>query len=450
MKIISARYVLPISSELIENGAVAVEKDKITAVGTEKAIVGRFPDAKHENYGEAAIMPGFVNSHSHLEITAMRGFLDREEHDFYSWLIKLTKTRAEILTDADIENAAIFGALEGARGGVTCFADIGRFGIAGFQALKTNGLRGVLFQETEFSPDDKTANEDYEKLIEKFLQLKETETNLVTVGLSPHAPYTVSRKLFEKITDYAIENKIKITIHAAESSEEQNLMHDGAGFFASVYRKYGYEWRNPNCSSIEYLENIGVLRVKPLLAHCVKVSESDIELIAESDSRIAHCPKSNAKFGHGAAPLEKFLDNKIRVGFGSDSVASNNICDILEEARFGVLSARNSPDRKRFIEPFEAIETATLGGAKAIGLETEIGTLEAGKQADLIVVSLENVAQQPIHDVYSALLFASNARDIRLTMVAGEEIYRENESKKIDETEIKAKMKAIGDKMRDT
>ena len=449
MKIISAEYVLPISSAPIENGAVAVEKDKITAVGTQKKLAEQFPEAKCENFGKAAILPGFVNAHSHLEITAMRGFLDREEHDFYTWLIKLTKTRGEKLTDKDIEIAAIFGALEGARAGVTCFGDIGRFGKAGFQALKVNGLRGVTFQETEFSPDNKTADEDFEKLKEKYTRLKEDETKLVKAGLSPHAPYTVSRKLFEKITDYAVCENIKITIHAAESIEEQELMANGAGFFASVYHKYGYEWHNPNCTSIEFLEKIGVLLAKPLLAHCVKVSENDIKLIAESDSRIVHCPKSNAKFGHGTAPLEKFMDNKIRVGFGSDSVASNNICDILEEARFGVLAARNMPDRKRFIEPEEAITAATLGGALALGLEMEIGTLNVGKQADLIVVSLENVAQQPIHDVYSALLFASNARDVRLTMVAGEEIYHDGESKKIDETEIKAKIKEISDKMRE-
>jgi 5-methylthioadenosine/S-adenosylhomocysteine deaminase len=448
MRVISAEYVLPISSAPIENGAVAFEKDKIAAVGTRNEIVRQFPKAKCENFDEAAILPGFINAHSHLEITAMRGFLDSEEHDFYSWLIKLTKTRGEILTDADVETAAIFGALEGARAGATCFGDIGRFGAAGLNALKVNGLRGVTFQETEFSPDNKTADEDFEKLKEKYTRLKETETKLVKAGLSPHAPYTVSPNLFEKITDYALRENIKITIHAAESIEEQDLMTNGTGFFASVYRQYGFEWRNPNCTSIEFLEKIGVLRAKPLLAHCVKVSENDIKLIAESDSRVAHCPKSNAKFGHGTAPLEKFMNNKIRVGFGSDSVASNNVCDILEEARFGVLAARNMPDRMRFIEPEEAIAAATLGGARSLGLETEIGTLEAGKQADLIVVSLESVAQQPVHNVYSALLFASNARDVRLTMVAGEEIYRDGESKKIDETEIKAKIKGIGDKMR--
>jgi 5-methylthioadenosine/S-adenosylhomocysteine deaminase len=448
MKILSADFVLPISSEPIEKGAVVVENDKILAVGAQKELAEKFPEAKHENFGEAAILPGFINTHSHLEITSMRGFLDREEHDFAAWLLKLTKTRAEKLTDEDIEIAAIFGALEGARAGVTCFGDIGRMGRAGFEALKKNGLRGVLFQETEFSPDNKTAHDDFLKLKEKFSQLKEQETGRVKVGISPHSPYTVSRDLFEKIADFAIRENVKITIHAAESAEELELMLNGTGFFASIYQKYNFEWHHPKCTSIEFLDKTGVLQAKPLLAHCVKVSERDIELIAQTDSRIAHCPKSNAKFGHGFAPLEKFLDAKIKTGFGSDSVASNNLCDILEEARFGILAARNLDGRKRFIEPEEAIRAATFGAAKALGLDAETGTLEAGKQADLVAVSLENVSQQPVHDVYSALLFASSARDVKMTMVAGEEIYAGGESKKVCEKEIKAKIKEIAAKMR--
>lgn len=448
MKILSAEYILPISAEPIENGAVVIEKDKIIAVGKLNEITERFPEIRHESFGEAVILPGFVNAHSHLEITAMRGFLDRQEHDFSAWLLKLTKTRAEILTDADVKTAAIFGALEGARAGITCFGDIGRFGVAGFEALKINGLRGVLFQETDFSPDNKTADTDFEKLKEKFLQLKETETNLVKAGISPHSPYTVSRKLLEKIAEYAIAKNIKISTHAAESREEMELLQKGEGFFIGVYEKFGVEWEVPFCSPIEFLDKIGVLQAKPLLAHCINVSENDIKILQRNDSRIAHCPKSNAKFGHGIAPLEKFLDAKIKTGFGSDSVASNNTCDILEEARFGILSARNLLSKKRFIEPQEAIETATLGGAKSLGLENKIGTLESGKQADLIVVSLENTAQMPVHDVYSALLFATNSRDVKMTMVAGDVIYKNNKSEKIDETEIKAQMKLIGKKMK--
>lgn len=447
MKILSARYVLPICNEPIENGAIAIGKDKIIAVGTQKELSEKFPEIKQENFSEAVIMPGFVNCHSHLEITAMRGFLDDVEEDFYSWLIKLTKTRAEKLIEKDIGMSAMLGALEGARAGVTCFGDIGRMGKAGFEALKEVGLRGVLFQETEFSPDNKTAETDFEKLQEKFLELKETETDFVKVGLSPHAPYTVSQKLFEKITDYALEKNVKITIHVAESVQEQELMTNGTGFFADIYKKFGFEWHNPKLSSIEYLDKIGVLRAAPLLAHCVKVSETDIELIAASGAKIAHCPKSNAKFGHGIAPLEKFLDFSVKVGFGSDSVASNNTCDILEEARFATLWARNLAERKRFLNAREIIETATFGGAKALGLEREIGTLEAGKQADLIVISLDEPAQMPVNDIYSALLFASNARDVRLTMVAGEEIYRDGQARMIDEKILKAEIRTIGRKL---
>lgn len=448
MKIISADFVLPISSGLIENGAVAVDETRIVAVGAKKEIAAKFPEAEIEDFGEAVIMPGLINCHSHLEITAMRGFLDDVEADFYAWLMKLTKTRAEHLTEADIKIAALAGALEGARSGVTCFGDIGRFGVAGFEALKTNGLRGVLFQETEFSPVNEQANEAFEKLEEKFLALKETETELVRVGLSPHAPYTVSRKLFEKITDYSLSENVKISVHVAESNQETEFFETGAGFFGELYQKMNLEWNVPRTSPVEYLAEIGVFQSKPLLAHCVKVSDKDVELIAASDSRIAHCPKSNAKFGHGIAPLERFLDAKIRVGFGSDSVASNNICDILEEARFAALSARNLENKKRFLTAKEIIETATLGGANALGLEKEIGSLENGKQADLIVVALNNLSQMPVHDVYSALLFASNARDIKMTMVAGEEIYRDGNALWVDEAEIKTKMRELKEKMR--
>ncbi|CAN5415781.1 amidohydrolase [soil metagenome] len=438
---------MPISAEPIENGAVAIEKDKIIAVGKREELIEKFPEAAHENFGEAVIMPGLVNVHSHLEITIMRGFLDDVEDDFYSWLIKLTKTRAEKLTEDDIETSAMLGAIEGARAGVTCFGDIGRYGRAGFEALKKVGLRGVLFQETEFSPKNEEAANDFAKLKDRFLALKETETELVKVGISPHAPYTVSRRLFEKITIYALDKNIKISIHAAESNQEREFFLTGEGFFADLYKNLNVEWNAPKVSAVEYLANIGVLQTKPLLAHCVKVSEKDIEIIAKTDSRIAHCPKSNAKFGHGIAPLERFLDKKIRVGFGSDSVASNNICDILEEARFATLFARNLESKKRFLNAEEIIKTATLCGASALGLENEIGTLQTGKQADLIVVSLDNAAQMPVHNIYSTLLFASGVRDVCLTMVGGEEIYRDGQVNKVNETEIKLKIKEIAGKM---
>jgi 5-methylthioadenosine/S-adenosylhomocysteine deaminase len=448
MQILSAEWLLPISAEPIVNGAIAIDKNKIVALGTSRKLAKKFPTVKIENFGEAVIMPGFVNAHSHLEITAMRGFLDDSEEDFYSWLMKLTVTRTEKLTEKDITTSAICGAVEGIRAGATCFADIGRFGKAGFKALKQTGLRGVLFQETEFSPKDSEADMEFAKLKDKFLALQESESELVKVGLSPHSPYTVSPRLFEKITNYSLSENVKLTIHAAESKQEEEFFQTGKGFFADVYQKLNLEWNAPRLSSVQYLARLGVLQAKPLLAHCVKVSEKDIDLIAASGSSIAHCPKSNAKFGHGFAPLERFLDKNVGVGFGSDSVASNNTCDILEEARFATLFARNSADKKKFLSAREIIKIATLGGATALGLESEIGTLEIGKQADLIVISLNNMAQMPIHDVYTALLFASNARDVKMTMVAGKEIYRDGITEKLDEERLKREIQAIEKKMR--
>lgn len=447
IKILSADWVLPISTAPIENGAIAINDRRILSVGQKDEIIKNYSRAAVENFGEAAIMPGLINCHSHLELTSMRGFLDDVEADFFKWLIKLAVTRAEKLTEKDIELSAIWGALEGARAGITCFGDIGRYGRAGFNALKINGLRGVVFQETDYSPFDENATEDFAKLEEKFLALQADETALVKAGISPHSPYTVSRKLFEKITDYALQKNIKISTHAAESQMEEDLMLFGTGAMADFSRSRGVEIVPTGFSSVEYLDKIGVLQTKPLLAHCVKVSGAEINLIKKSDSSIAHCPKSNAKFGHEIAPFEKFLSQKIRVGFGSDSVASNNICDILEEARFAALLARTKTDKLAHLSAKEIIETATLGGAKALRMENEIGSLKAGKQADICIVSLVNVAQLPVHDVYAAILFASNARDIEMTMVAGEEIYRHGISKKVNEKSLKSEIKAIAKKM---
>ena len=422
MKVLSADYLLPISSPPIANGAVAVEGDLIVAVGPVREITEQFPNAENENFGAAAILPGFVNCHSHLEVTAMRNALDDVEHDFRSWLLKLNDLRSR-MSDDDIQAAAVAGAVEGAQAGVTCFGDIGRMGHAGMHALKTVGLRGIVFQETEFSADNRTAEEDFLNLATKYEELKNGETELVHVGLSPHSPYTVGSRLFELIAQYAILNRVLLSIHAAESADEYELLTKGTGFFTSVYEKYGVEWESPHCTPIEYLERLGVLSTRPLLAHCVKVSDSDIAKIAANGAKIVHCPKSNAKFGHGYAPFEQFLDAGIATGLGSDSVASNNVCDILEESRFAALVARNRDGSKRFITAKEMLETATLGGAKALGLDHLIGTLEPGKQADIAVISLAHPAQQPLNDVEAAVVFSSTARDTLVSIVAGDTIY---------------------------
>ena len=448
MRILAADHVLPISSEPIRNGAVAVDGSQIIEVGLRAGLIEKFPSADVEDFGQAAILPGLVNCHAHLELTALRGALDDVEHDFRSWLLKINSLRAE-LSDDEIVQWAIAGAREAAAAGVTCIGDIGRFGHAGVAAMKEVGLRGIVHQETEFSPDNATADEDFKNLAEKFEKLHGESTDLVRVGLSPHSPYTVGSRLFELVAQYAIINRVPLTIHTAESADEDALMTSGEGFFTEVYEKFDVEWNSPHCTSIEYLERLGVLSTRPLLAHCVTASDSDIERIKSNGAKIAHCPKSNAKFGHGYAPFEKFLDAGIAVGLGSDSVASNNVCDLLEESRFAVLTARNRahggstndrsvggsssktaspPDvrlnrSRKFLTARQALETATLGGAKALGLDHLIGTLDPGKRADIAVITLDNLAQQPINDIEAGLVFSSGARSVIRNMVSGRVVY---------------------------
>jgi len=198
---------------------------------------------------------------------------------------------------------------------------------------------------------------------------------------------------------------------------------------------------------MEFLESTGIFSSRPLLAHCVMATETDLELVKASGASIAHCPKSNAKFGHGYAPLEMMLEKEVTVGLGSDSVASNNACDILEEARFAALAARNRNGRSRFISSQQVLELATLGGAKGLLLDDKIGSLETGKQADLAVVALDHVGQMPVNDAAHALVFSSNSRDVVMTMVAGQEIYRDGEFKTFAIAELRSELRKIAAKL---
>jgi cytosine/adenosine deaminase-related metal-dependent hydrolase len=436
---------MPMSSAPVADGAVAIEGERIADVGTRETLRAKFPEAVLEDFGEAVILPGLVNCHTHLELTAMRGFLEREEGDFFAWLKKLTVARLERMTPDDLYVSAAWGAIEAARAGVTAVGDASDAASASMRAINDAGLRGTVYQES-FGPDARLAHEHFEKLREKVLLLREFENERVRVGVSPHAPYTVSAAQLELISEYALNESLPLMMHAAESAAEELLIREGRGVFAESFARRGIEWNAPGVSTVQYLKRHGVLNARPLLAHCIRVDEEDIETLRDADARVAHCPKSNAKLGHGRAPFAAFLKHDLKVGLGSDSVASNNLCDLFEEARFAVLLARAGGDRleeQRMISAFDALRAATMGGAQALGLENQIGALEAGMQADLAVVSLKGAHQQPLHDLAAALVFASSGRDVRMTMVAGREVCRDGRMLTVDEERLRARLSEI-------
>jgi cytosine/adenosine deaminase-related metal-dependent hydrolase len=436
---------MPVASAPFEDGAVAVEDSRIVCVGERVALAAKFPEAAVEEFGEAVILPGFVNAHSHLELTAMRGFLEPEEGDFPAWLKKLTMARLERMTPDDLYVSALCGVMEAARAGVTCVGDASDAASASMRALRDAGLRGIVYQEA-FGPDPSEALEKFELLREKVCVLREIEIERVRVGVSPHAPYSVSGPQLELIAEYALREELPLMMHAAESEAEAQLMLEGRGPFAEGLKRRGVEWRAPGINSIQYLARHGVLRAHPLLAHCVRVDEADLRTIKEHDARVAHCPRSNVKLGHGPASLAAFVEHEIKVGLGSDSVASNNSCDMLAEAGFAALLSRSRGDKTgagRMMSAEEVLFIATLGGARALGLENQTGALVEGLQADLIVVSLDGTHQLPVYDVASTLVFASSGRDVILTVVAGKEVYRDGRVQTIDEERLRARVKEI-------
>jgi 5-methylthioadenosine/S-adenosylhomocysteine deaminase len=430
--IYSARWVVPVTSAPIENGAVAVEGTRIAGVGPRAEIVERFPEFKVEALDEAIILPGLVNTHTHLELTAMRGYLEKEETDFFAWLRKLTIARLELMTPDDILVSATWGACEAVRAGITCVGDASDAGMMSMMALREVGLRGVVYQES-FGPDARLARENFEKLKTKVQELRTIESELLRAGVSPHAPYTVCGPQLELIAEFASAEGLPLMMHAAESAAEELFVRDGCGAFAEGLARREIEWKAHGVSTIQYLKQVGVLDVKPLLAHCIRVDDRDIETLRETESKVAHCPKSNAKLGHGRAPFARFLEAGIAVGFGSDSVASNNTCDILEEACFATLMARAGGE---FVPALDALRVATFGRG-----------LSEGALADLAVVSLTGVHQLPGYDPIATLIFASSGRDVILTVVAGREVYRNGRVRNVDEDRLRARMIEINHRL---
>ncbi len=451
-KLYCARWVLPISSPAIGAGAIAVAEQQIVSVGSRAALETQFPEATIRDLGESAIIPGLVNAHSHLELTAMRGFLENEESDFFAWLTKLTRARLDGMTADDLNVSAAWGACEAARAGVTCVADASDSGVQSMNALREVGLRGIVFQES-FGPDPRLANENFEKLRTKIAGLRERETGLVSCGVSPHAPYSVCGPQLEMIAGFALAEKLPLMMHAAETEMEGSLLREGRGPFAEGLKARGIEWRAPGVSTIQYLNDRGVLQTKPLLAHCIHVDEADLETIKQTETRVAHCAKSNAKLGHGRAQFGKMIQKRIAVGLGSDSVASNNTCDLIEEARFALLLARSEHvakggDFHLGLSCDGLLQTATLGGARALGFDGQIGELREGLQADFAVVSLDGTHQIPSYDPARTLIFASSGRDVTLTVVAGREVYRDGRVTTVDEDRLRARMREIARKLR--
>jgi len=406
-----ARWVLPITQPPIENGTVVESDGVITYVGPRSAA----PPGDDYDLGDAILLPGLINAHTHLELTAMRGFL--EDCRFTEWIDKLRQSRNEVMSDEMLLDSARFGVMEGLVAGITTYADTCSSGVA-MRAMNELGVRGIMYQEV-FGPDPSHADAAMRELEERIEKLELERTDLVALGVSPHAPYTVSDRLYRAAAEFANARRLPLAMHIAESQAEYDIVANARGDFADRWERRGIAVTRRARSPIELLDRQGALDRGPLLIHCVRVDEDDIKIMTRRSCSVAHCPASNAKFGHGIAPLLTLISAGIRVGIGSDSVASNNRMDILDEARLALLIHRGATQRHDAFGAHQALELATIGGARALGIDSRVGSLEKGKDADLAAFRTDIARTTPLGDPYSAAIFALPGRSAELVTVRG-------------------------------
>ena len=408
-----ATWVLPITSPPIVNGTVVVEGDRIAWVGPRE----RAPDGRDVELGESLLLPGLVNAHTHLDLTAMRGVL--HGMPFFAWVRALVALREE-LTAAELLDSARLGILEGLRAGITTYADTAP-NEAPFEAMRELGVRGIAYREV-FGPDPARCEDAMGELRATVTALRARETPLARVGVSPHAPYSVSDALFRAAAGLARREGLPLATHVGESDDESRLVERGEGEFAAFLRDRGLAVGARARSPIALLEQCEVLARNTLLIHCVRCDAMDVATIARHRASVAHCPASNAWFGHGIAPVGELLAAGVRVGLGTDSMASNERMGLLDEAR-RALTEQRARGRAE-CDARTVLELATIAGARSLALEREVGSLERGKQADLAAFPLPRGGARA-RDPDDALVAALAGARASLVVVAGRVLVRD-------------------------
>jgi 5-methylthioadenosine/S-adenosylhomocysteine deaminase len=400
--IVSADWVLPVEGPPIRDGAVAIEDGRIAAVGAAADL------GTGTRYEGCAIVPGFVNAHTHLEYAVYAGFGDGLA-DFATWISLHTERKRRIGWD-DYADIARLGAAECLASGVTTVGDCSFSGAAAVACAEL-GLGGIVYLEVFGS--------DVERALAQFAELRRRAesafSDRLRPGVSPHAPYSVGAEVFRA----CVELGLPVATHISESESEVRYLHDGGGPWE------GIPWlvEPAGTTGTRLLAGDGLLGPRLLAAHCTVVDDEEIALLARHDVSVAHCARSNAAVGSGIAPLRELREAGVRVGLGTDSPASAPSFDFFDELRAAVLLARARERRPDALGPSEALELATLGSARALGLEADVGSLAPGKRADLTVVSLAGSPYHPWEDPVAAVVFGGSPERVVTTLVDGEARY---------------------------
>ncbi|MFO7946755.1 MAG: amidohydrolase [Armatimonadota bacterium] len=414
LRVINAT-ILPLAggSDVITDGELVAEDGEIVYVGPRRDM----PQEADEIIDAAGdcMLPGFVNAHTHAAMTLLRGFAD--DLPLQTWLQDRIWPIEENLVEDDVYWGTMLGAVEMLAAGITCYCDMYHYFQAGTRAAIDSGMRvrpsGVLLQ---FSDDPEALMQE---AFEFTIAMKTESPDRIMPVLGPHAAYSCTDEMLKKVASVAREHDLPVHIHISETAQEVSDILDETGM-----------------RPVEYLDTVGILDTRLIGVHCVHLSDHEIERLVETDSGVVHCPTSNMKLASGFAPVREFVRADANIGLGTDGAASNNRLDIQREASLAALIHKGYLDDSTALSAEQTLTMATVGGARALHIDHLVGSLEVGKRADFILLSLEAPHNRPLHNICSQIIYAANARDVWCTVVDGEVLYRNGEYPQLDAEKI--------------
>lgn len=398
--------------EPVENVEVAIEKDKIKYIGEvpEDFYAEKVIDAR-----ESLVMPGLIDGHTHIAMSLFRNYAD--DLPLMEWLKTRIWPLEEKLTAQDVYWGSMLGVAELIRSGVTCFSDMYFFMEETAKAVEEAGIRAVLARGLVGGDnDDGRRFEETRKLYKSW---HNGAGGRIKVMVGPHAPYTCSPGYLRKVVELARELNVGIHIHIAESADEVE----------ESLKNYGK-------SPVRHIYDLGLFDIPTVAAHCVHLSDEDIEILAENKVSVVNNPTSNLKLASGFAPVEKMIKKGINVALGTDGPSSNNNLNMFEEINLAAIINKSVNHDATSIPAITAIKMATVNGAKALGLEKEIASIEVGKKADLIIIDTQKPHFYPRHNIISALAYSAQASDVKTVIVDGKIVMEDYEIKTIDTERI--------------
>ncbi|WP_420720241.1 amidohydrolase [Providencia rettgeri] len=418
------------NNQVIENGTVVIDKNKIIAVGGPE-LATQYTAKKQLNVDGDIVMPGLINTHTHASMTVFRSLADDVPDRLHRYIFPLESkmvSREMVRVGANLAN------VEMVKGGVTTYVDMYYFEDEVAKTVDKIGMRAILGESVIKFPvaDAKNADEGIAYAVNFINQYKDHPR--ITPAFAPHAPYTNTTEHLQKIAKLSQELNVPVMIHLAETDREQE----------EISKRTGGK------SPVQYMADIGALNNKVIAAHAIMVDETDIDLLKQYDVGVAHNVSANTKSAKGVAPVTAMLAKGVRVGLGTDGPMSSNTLTTMNELNLvGKIHKLENKDRAA-MPPITVVELATKGSAKAIHMEDKLGSLEAGKLADIIVVDTKSPNMVPMYSPYAALVYGANASNVRHTIVDGNLLMEDRKVLTVDENAIVKEALQFADQVRKT